>query len=330
VDQCLNLLAKDFNGQQMRAVESALHTALHGYTVTKEVTETALSSDINPDVQAYQMFFVAKRVEGLSENTLKVYAYTYNKFFRIIQKPISAITTNDVRYYLATRQGVKPTTIDNERRNLNTLFSWLEQEEYITRNPMRRIKKIKQGRVVRMPFSATEIEELRDACLNERERAIVEVLLSTGMRVGELCGLNKSDIDHYSGEALVTGKGNKQRICYLNAIARKRIKDYLDTRTDDWAALIVADKNGKGNTRKGGYRLGLGRIEALVREIGRRAGVSSTHPHRFRRTAASMALQRGMPIDQVRIMLGHESMETTLRYAITSDETVKQSHSKYM
>jgi len=328
VRSILEIIVDGFDSDTLRIIEAACYTGLRDFEVTKlERSCTELSTDISPDVKAYQMYFVAKKVEGLSDKSLQLYRYTIDKFLDMAQKPLIAINANDVRFFLASRQGVSLTTLDNERRYLSSFFTWLHDEEYVPKNPMKKIKAIKQARIVRKPFSGKEIEELRDACNGKRERAIVEVLLSTGMRVGELHGVDRDDIS--GSEVVVTGKGKKQRVCYLNPTALKRLNDYLAERTDSLQPLILADLSSKWSA-KYGFRLGIGRIEEIVREIGRRAGVASTHPHKFRRTAATTALQRGMPIEQVQKMLGHESIDTTLRYALTADETVKHAHSKYM
>ena len=324
----LNLLSNNFNDSQLRVIENALYLNLKDYELSQKNTETALTADINPDARAYQMFFVAKKIEGLSENSLKYYATVLRQFFGVINKPLSAIQTDDIRYFFATKQNVTLTTVNNMRRVLLSFFTWLCNEEYVTKNPVLKIKNIKQPKILKKPFSQTEIEELRDACNNLRDRAIIEVLLSTGMRCSELCAANRSDIDFSTGEILVTGKGNKQRICYLNAPASKRLKDYLENRNDDYRAMFVSLLN-KGNVIQDN-RLQKGGVLILTKNIGNAAGVKNTHPHRFRRTAATMALQRGMPVEQVRVMLGHEKIDTTMRYAITADDTVKHSHQKFM
>jgi len=328
VRSIIEIIVDKFDSEILREIEAACYSGLRDFEVTKlERNCTELSADISPDVKAYQMYFVAKKVEGVADKSLKCYRYTIDKFLKMCQKPLVAIGANDVRFFMASRQGIALTTLDNERRYLSSFFTWLHDEEYIPKNPMKKIKAVKQARVVRKPYSGREIEELRDACNDKRERAIIEVLLSTGMRVGELHGVDRDDVS--GSEVLVTGKGNKQRICYLNETALKRLNDYLAERSDKLQPLILADHSAK-DAAKYGYRLGIGRFEEIVRYIGRRAGVAETHPHKFRRTAATTALQRGMPIEQVQRMLGHESIETTLRYAHTADETVKHAHSKYM
>jgi len=320
----LNSLLEKFDFNQLRDIENSLYLQLKDYDLIQISDERQLTTDISPDIRAYQMFFVAKKIEGLSEKSLIYYRLIINKFMQTITKPFSVITTDDVRYYFATRQNVSLVTITNERRILLSFFGWLAGEEYISKNPVLRIKNIKQPKVIKKPFTQIEIEELRDACNNIRNRAIIEVLLSTGMRCNELCTASISDVDFSSGEITVTGKGNKQRICYLNASAKKRLKDYLESRKDNYPSLFVPHKIGKHT------RLLNGAILNIVHSIGKTANIQNVHPHRFRRTAATIALQRGMPVEQVRVLLGHEKIDTTVKYAITADETVKQSHARYM
>ena len=320
-------LMNKLDGDTLRLVEAACHAGLRDFEIRPAQREnTELTTDFSPDRRAYQMFYVAKKIEGLSDKSLQVYKYTLDKFLGIYPKPLAAITANDIRMFMASRQGATATTRDNERRHLSSFFGWLLAEEYIPKNPMLKIKKVKQARVVRPPFSGREIEELRDACVDNRERAIIEIMLSTGMRVGELHGVDRKDVS--GSEIIVTGKGNKQRVCYLNPAALKRLNDYLEERSDHYPPLIANQTKPKPVNPEN--RMAIGMMEKTVRMLGRRAGVKDTHPHRFRRTAATLALQRGMPIEQVKIMLGHESIETTLRYAITADDTVKHSHAKYM
>jgi len=324
----IDSLSEHFDDSQLRTIENTLHLNLRDCDLVQKNEETSLTTDINPDARAFQMFFVAKKIEGLSKKSLEYYTVILRQFFSVIQKPLVTITTDDVRYFIATKQNLSLTSVNNMRHVLLSFFTWLCNEEYIQKNPVLKIKNIKQPKILKRPFSQTEIEELRDACNNLRDRAIIEVLLSTGMRCGELSNANITDIDFSTGEILVTGKGNKQRICYLNASAKKRLKDYLESRKDSYAAIFTSLAD-KGKTIKGN-RLQNGGILNITKSIGNAAGVNNVHPHRFRRTAATMALQRGMPVEQVRIMLGHEKIETTTRYAITADETVKQSHHKFM
>ena len=328
IKETMDLLVNDFDSTNLLKIENAMYLTLSDYLIEiKDKQNTQLTTDINQDAKAYQMFFVAKKIEGCSEKTLKYYAFILRRFFEIISKPLATITTDDLRYYFATRQNVSLVTITNERRVLLSFFSWLMNEEYVIKNPVLKIKNIKQPKIIKKPFSQTELEELRDTCKTLRDKAILETLLSTGMRCSELSNVNITDVDFSSGEILIMGKGNKQRICYLNAPAKKRLKDYLESRNDNYKPLFISLQN---NRKEEDNRLLAGGVETVIREIGKRANIKEVHPHRFRRTSATMALQRGMPVEQVRIMLGHEKIDTTMRYAITADDSVKHSHSKYM
>ena len=323
IQTILNSLSDNFDASQLRMISNAFYLHFRDIDITAKNIQTALTTDISPDSRAYQMFFVAKKIEGLSEKSLKYYSVILRQFFKVITRPLSTITTDDIRYYLATRQKVSLVTLTNERRVLLSFFSWLTDEEYIQKNPVLKIKNIKQPKVLKKSFSQIEVEELRDACKTLRDKAIVEVFLSTGMRCGELCFIKVTDVDFINGEITVTGKGNKQRICYLNAPAKKRLRDYYENKGfKDVDQYIFSTTSGN--------RISTHWMQAIIRNLGDIAGVKNVHPHRFRRTAATMALQRGMPVEQVQIMLGHEKIDTTMRYAITADDTVKHSHAKYM
>ena len=321
-------LGNSFNGEQLKLIETAIYNSLYDYHLSKEEKETALTLDVSSDGKAYQMFFVAKKIEGFSVGSLKFYQYEIKKFFEFLHKPLNTITADDLRFYFATRGKITDTYLKNKRAVLASFFKWLTDEEYITKNPMAKIKVFKSKELVLLPFSNDEIEKLKDACKDKRERAIISLLLSTGMRCAELSNSNRSDVDFVANEIKVLGKGNKERICYLNAAAKKHLQDYLATRNDNYPALITNLLNNGSRTKDN--RLRVSGIEILIRNLGRHAGVPNTHPHRFRRTAATMALLRGMPVEQVRIMLGHEKIDTTMRYARTADNTVKHSHAKFM
>jgi len=311
---------------QLEKLSITLHTKTHGVrmeAIENTGTELALS-DASINARAYQMFFVTKKIEGLSEKSLRYYRGEIDGFFKVFQKSLSEVTADDVRYFLATRQGCSKVTLDNKRRVLNSFFSWLTSEDYLPKNPMSRLKVIKRERYLKKAFSEDEIEKLRDSCADKRDLAIVDLLLSTGMRCGELAILDRSSVDLLRGELTVFGKGSKERLCYLNSKAKKHLTDYLETRTDNDSALIIA----QGNRDR--HRLQISGIEKVIRDIGSRAGVTDVHPHRFRRTAATLAINRGMPIEQVQQMLGHEQIETTMRYAIVARENVKNSHGKYL
>lgn len=347
IKEICGIVGESVGGRALQEIRNKITILLNPYKITTECTElsTEVSSD---DMKAYQMYFVSKKIEGLSEKTLKNYKYIVDEFLNFIHKNLNNITTNDVRYFLAVTQketGCTNSYNDTRRRYLNSFFAWLEAEGYIGRNPIKAIKKIKYEKMVRLPFEPAEVEKLRDALkvytessgfneknkelLFKRNLAILEVLLSTGMRVGELAKLEFKNLDLTEGTVKVLGKGSKERICYLNDVAKLRLSDYFRCRNYEskWVFTNIANKE---NKRKEDTPCSISSVEVFVREIGKIAGLSNVHPHRFRRTAATWCIRRGMDIEKVRQMLGHASIETTLIYAITSDDDVKISHKKYM
>lgn len=347
INEICNEVSGIVDYDKVKNLKNKLIVILNEYSIIKECN--ALSTDVkSDDVKAYQMYFISKKIEGLSEKTLKTYKYIVDEFLRFINKSLDDITTNDVRYYLAytqERSNCSNSYNDTRRRYLNSFFSWLEIEGYISRNPVKSIKKIKYDKVIRLPFEPDEVEKLRDALqlnvknsgfsnvnkelLLKRNKAILEVLLSTGMRVGEIATLKLKNLNLADGTVKVFGKGSKERICYLNDVSKMRLSEYLKARNFDseWVFTNIANNKGK---LKENSPCSISSIETLVRDVGKIAGVDNVHPHRFRRTAATWCIRRGMEIEKVRQMLGHEKIETTLIYAITSNDDVRASHKKYM
>lgn len=321
-DRVVNILAT-FEVIQLDDVKNSLNYVLNDFEVKHKENSLAIS---NPDLKfkAIRNFFIAKKVEGLADSSLSYYSLQLRRFFEVVTKDLMEITTNDIRYYLAKRQidcpKLSKVSLNNERRILNTFFSWCQAEEYVVKNPMSAIGMIKQPKRIKTAFSEIEMEKLRDACRNPRDKAMIEVLYSTGVRCQELINIKIEDID--CDQISVIGKGDKERVVYLNARAQVAMKRYLDSRNDDSDYLFVSFTTAKALTK--------GRVESIVRELGEIAGVKNTYPHRFRRTAATLALNRGMPIEQVQQMLGHENIGTTTLYARSSEQNVKSSHRKYV
>lgn len=317
VEEIVNKISMlgDISGNGIRII-------LNNYDISPKRTEIILTND-DKRQKAIQMFIVTKKVEGCTESTIHYYMGTLRRFFNEINQRLDEITADQIRYYLAirsTRDGLGKTSQDNELRVLKSFFKWCSGEEYIDRNPTVNIKAVRKEKRIKRPFSETELELIREKATNKRDRAIVEVLYSTGVRVSELCGMNISDIAN--DEITVFGKGEKERTVYLNARAKIAISEYLKTRTDSENALFVGKRTGK--------RLNKGSVERTIRELGKSAGVSNCHPHRFRRTAGTIALNRGMPLEQVQQMLGHEDITTTTIYARSEKRNVKASHGKYV
>ena len=273
-----------------------------------------------------KMFIEAKRIEGCSARTLQYYQVTIEHLLKNIDTVIRKITTDEIRTYLAEyqqRNNCSKVTVDNVRRNISSFFSWLEEEDYILKSPMRRIHKIKTKQPVKEIISDEMIERLRDNCRCSRDLAMIDLLYSTGIRVGELVGLNISDIDFEERECVVYGKGDKERRVYFDAKAKLHLQNYINSRTDTNPALFV--------TLDSPYeRLKISGVEIRVRELGRKLNIEKIHPHKFRRTMATRAIDKGMPIEQVQKILGHSQIGTTMQYAIVNQNNVKTSHRRYI
>ena len=272
------------------------------------------------------MFLSAKKIEGCSERTIRYYEATVQHLLSKIKTSVRRIATEEIREYLSDYQQwnhCSNVTIDNVRRNISSFFSWLEEEDYILKSPMRRIHKIKTKTIVKSVISDEGIEHLRDHCGVKRDLAIIDLLYSTGMRVGELVNLNIEDVDLEGRECVVYGKGNKERRVYFDAKAKVHLKDYINSRKDENKALFV--------TLDAPFdRLKISGVEIRLRQLGRRLGLERIHPHKFRRSMATRAIDKGMPIEQVQKILGHSQIDTTMQYAMVNQNNVKASHQKYM
>jgi len=279
------------------------------------------------NIEYMDMFISAKRIEGCSERTLAYYKVTIEHMLSIIVKPLRQVQTDDLRAYLAEyqlRNNCSKTTVDNIRRNLSSFFSWLEAEDYIIKSPIRRIHKIRTGSKVKETLSEECIEKLRDSCLHIRDLAMIDLLYSTGIRVGELVNLNINDINFEERECIVYGKGNKQRKVYFDAKTKVHLKRYLEQRKDYSEALFV--------TLDSPFeRLKISGVEIRLRKLGRLASLDQrVHPHKFRRSMATRAIDKGMPIEQVQKLLGHQQIDTTMHYAMVNQSNVKISHRKFI
>ena len=293
-------------------------------TLVHVLTDASPSDDDDRDF--LPIYIAAKRVEGCSEKTLHYYEASITNALASIRKPVKQITTDDLRLYLDTyqqRNNAGKVTIDNIRRVLSSFFSWLEDEDYILKSPVRRIHKVKTGKTVKETYSDEALEIMRDHAENSRDLAMIDLLASTGMRVGELVQLNREDIDFENRECIVFGKGDKERKVYFDARAKIHLQNYLAERCDDDPALFVT-------LLKPYDRLKISGVEIRLRELGRKLNIPKVHPHKFRRTLATMAIDKGMPIEQVQHLLGHQSIDTTMVYAQVSQSNVKISHRKYI
>ncbi len=290
------------------------------------LTSCMREDDVCKSVDHIQLFLAAKRVEGCSEKTIRYYDSTLRNVLNGIGKDAMSITTDDLRLYLdeyQTHSNAGKVTIDNIRRILSSFFAWLEDEDYIVKSPVRRIHKVKTCKTVKETYSDEALEIMRDNCDGIRDLALIDLLASTGMRVGELVLLNRSDIDFVNRECVVLGKGNKQRMVYFDARAKVHLQNYLQSRTDDNPALFVSLQSPH-------ERLQIRGVESRLQKLGEKLNLCRIHPHKFRRTLATMAIDKGMPIEQVQQLLGHQSVDTTLQYAMLNQANVKASHKKYI
>ena len=308
------------NAQVEKLQEVLLHT-LWDYDISPSDGKT---KEQEQDLLA--LFLAAKRIEGCSENSLNYYQATTQAMLDGIGKPIKEIVTEDIRQYLTNYQRERHSsrvTIDNIRRILSSFFSWLEDEDYILKSPVRRIHKVKTASNIKETYSDETLELMRDSCSEMRDLAMIDLLASTGMRVGEMVLLNRDDVDFAERECVVFGKGDKERMVYFDARTKLHLQAYLESRSDDNPALIVSLKAPFN-------RLSIGGVETRLRELGKQLGVHKVHPHKFRRTLATMAIDKGMPIEQLQQLLGHKRIDTTLQYAMVKQSNVKLAHRKYI
>ncbi len=291
------------------------------------VTETAVAEDKDEqNGKEVELFLASKRVEGCSEKTLCYYQSTIEIAIREIGKDIRHICTEDLRQYLTSYQQKRQSsrvTIDNIRRILSSFFSWLEDEDYILKSPVRRIHRVKTSTVIKETYTDEALETMRDHCTELRDLAMIDLLASTGMRVGEMVLLNRDDINFAERECVVFGKGDKERLVYFDARTKIHLQNYLDSRTDQEPALFVT-------LRTPHHRLKIGGVEARLRGMGKQLGIPKVHPHKFRRTLATMAIDKGMPIEQLQQLLGHQRIDTTLKYAMVKQSNVKLAHRKFI
>lgn len=284
------------------------------------------SGAASAEMDAAGAFLAAKRIEGCSEKTLAYYGKTIETMLAAVGKPPQRITTDDLRQYLMdyqTRRHAGKVTIDNIRRILSSFFSWLEDEDYIVKSPIRRIHKVRTVKLVKETYTDEALELMRDQCGCLRDLAIIDLLASSGMRVGEMVRLNRDDIDFQERECIVFGKGSKERLVYFDARTKIHLQNYLASRQDSSPALFVS-------LRAPHERLQIGGVEARLRRLGKRLHLPRVHPHKFRRTLATAAIDKGMPIEQLQQLLGHQKIDTTMHYAMVKQQNVKLAHRKYI
>ena len=309
---------------QLELLTDVTRKALSECEITPKATEEEQRNKENAELLG--AFISSKKVEGCSDKTIHYYKSSIEKLIATVKKNVCDIATNDIRCYLAEQQeqrGLSKVTIDNLRRIYSSFFSWLEDEDYITKSPVRRIHKVRTDALVKEVLTDENIEVLRDSCQELRDIAMIDLLLSTGMRVGELVKINRDGIDFQERQCVVFGKGNKEREVYFNARTKIHLKKYLEQRTDTNPALFVS-------LHEPHTRLTISGVEVRLRQLGKRVNLNKVHPHKFRRTLATMAIDKGMPIEQVQKMLGHVKIDTTLHYAMVNQTNVKIAHRKFL
>lgn len=323
VNEFISSLSGDFDKDILNVLFKKLTVFVNSYEI--KPIETSLELYTNYMPECYQTYFVTRKIEGMSMKSLELYDLYLKDFFRQINKPIKNITTNDIRVYLykvQTQRGISNRSLDSRRTIINAFFEWCCNEEYVDRNPCRTIKKIKYETKERKPLTAIELEQLRDSCATARDKAMVEFLYSTGCRVTEIVNINKSDVNFETKEVVLFGKGNKHRTSYLNARAELALKNYLDSRDDDNDALFVSDRHPHNRLKKNA-------IEKRIGQLGELAGIErNVFPHLIRHTTATDGLNRGMGVEEVQAILGHENIATTMIYAKVSKNNVKLHHTK--
>lgn len=322
ISEIIREMISSLNNEQLSKLKTTLEIYL--YNVSIEAKQEADTE--KKEVDYLEVFLSAKRIEGCSEKTLIYYKNTIQQMLDSIGKSVCTIVTEDLRTYLAEYQKEKQSskvTIDNIRRIFSSFFSWLEDEDYIIKIPVRRIHRIKAASTIKETYTDEQLESMRDNCDNPRDLALIDILASTGMRVGELVLLNRDDISFDERECIVFGKGDKERMVYFDARTKIHLQNYLDSRTDNNEALFVSLKAPYNRMKIGG-------IELRLREMGKRLNIEKVHPHKFRRTLATVAIDKGMPIEQLQKLLGHQRIDTTLQYAMVKQSNVKIAHRKYI
>lgn len=314
-------MASILNNEQKEKLKEVLLYTFYNIEVT------SIKDELVEDTTDYaKMFIAAKRIEGCSERTLNYYETTIKTMVEKLSKKVNSIETEDLRNYLSEYQAknnCSKVTIDNVRRILSSFFAWLEDEDYIMKSPVRRIHKVKATQTVKETYTDEELEEMRDACVEIRDLAMVDFLASTGVRVGELVNLDRVDIDMQERSCVVLGKGGKEREVYFDARTKIHLQNYLNSRTDNNPALFVS-------LLRPYDRLKISGVEIRLRELGKRINIKKIHPHKFRRTMATKAIDKGMPIEQVQVLLGHRKIDTTLQYAMVNQNNVRNSHKKFI
>lgn len=324
INTVIGQMSKTLDSIQLKNLRETLTCILSNYEITQ--SESGIDKSITENAELLNSFLSAKKIEGCSDKTIKYYQTTIQNLLNHLQISVRSITTSDLRIYLSEYQEQKHSskvTIDNMRRIFSSFFAWLEDEDYIIKSPVRRIHRVRTDTLIKETISDEALELLRDSCTEIRDLALIDLLASTGMRVGELVKMNISDINFQERQCIVFGKGNKEREVYFNARTKIHLLQYIQQRTDSNPALFVS--------LSAPYtRLTISGIEVRLRNLGKHINLHKIHPHKFRRTLATQAIDKGMPIEQVQRLLGHVKIDTTLHYAMVNQSNVKMAHRKYL
>lgn len=332
LERIVNEMAPHLNNEQLEHLNNVLYVNFHGLEVEERCTELT-ASGIDGDEAKIRMFIASKKAVNRQENTLKQYTREIFNMLNFLGKRLEDITGMDLRYYygvMREQRGIKMSTMQTRLHYLSSFWDFLNTEELVSGNPVKKVGLLKLEKVIKKPYSAAELEALRVNCTMLRDRALVEFLYSTGVRVGELAALNVGDIEMGKQELIVYGKGSKERKTYLTDGAKFYLKRYLSSRRENGKTMEDLAEEPLFVTLDYPHgRLTVAGIQYMLRQLGKRANVKNVHPHRFRRTIATDLLNRGMPIEQVKEFLGHEKLDTTMVYCSVKEESVQASHKKY-
>lgn len=287
-----------------------------------EISKTAEEASDAESEEFLNAFLDAERVEGRSEQTIERYRYIISRMYESLNVPIRKISVFHLRSYFTEekKRGISDSTLNGNRQVLSAYFNWLQKEGLLTENPIVNLNSIKSTKKVRKPYTSVDIEKLKECCENNRDKAIISILLSTGCRISEICGLNRNDINFVTKEIVVFGKGRKERTVFIDDVTVMQIKRYLMERTDDKEALFIG---------KHSERLTSGGIRKMLHKIAEKANVDNVHPHRFRRTLATSLIDHGMAIQEVAAILGHDKLDTTMKYVYIDKSSMHDSYRRY-
>ncbi|MEY8339587.1 tyrosine-type recombinase/integrase [Lachnospiraceae bacterium 62-35] len=327
LERIVNEMSPHLDQSQLEHLSNILYINFRGMEVQEQCTELT-DKGIDGDEAKIRMFVASKKAVNRQDNTLKQYTREICSMLDFIGKRLEDITGMDLRYYygvMRERRGIKMSTMQTRLHYLSSFWDFLITEEMVHTNPVKKVGLLKLEKIIKKPFSAEELEAIRVNCTTLRDRALVEFLYSTGVRVSELVSLNVGDIEMGKQELIVYGKGSRERKTYLTEGAGFYLRRYLQIRTEE----SLKDKPLFATLGRPHNRLTVAGVQYMLRELGRRSGVEHVHPHRFRRTIATDLLSRGMPIEQVKEFLGHEKLDTTMIYCTVKEENVHASHKKY-